>query len=95
MSTPEGYPFKTAPAAAGTGRPPFWNRQLKDAQPFQLLKRSTWEKGFQRWAGQYTNKHLLVGSFKPVIHISLVCGVIGYAIDYGARNEFHKKWKNA
>lgn len=86
--------FRGAPYPASTGRPAFWNRQLKDAQPFQLLKKETWTKGFQRWAGQYTNKHLLQGSFRPVIHVALLTGVVGYAFDYGARNEYHRKWKN-
>jgi len=63
--------------ASSQPRPSFWNRQLKDARPFDLLKAETWRLGKARWTANYYVKHIRPGSLKPVLHF-FVFGIFAW-----------------
>jgi len=66
-----------ASMASSQPRPSFWNRQLKDARPFDLLKAETWRHGKARWTANYYVKHIRPGSLKPVLHF-FVFGIFAW-----------------
>ena len=54
--------------------------KLKDLSVKPLLERSFWSRSL---SGYYM-RHIKTGSFRPVIHMSLLIGLTGYAIEYSA-----------
>ena len=81
-------------AAMSAPRVTFWNRQLKDARPFEMLNASVWKNGFLRWSRQYQAKYIVPGRFKPVVHVILLVGGLHYAIEWNEKASTHQTWRH-